>query len=158
MAIETGAGALYDEAVKAQAKAAIGKGRLPRPDAEVTVDNPLCGDRVTMGVTLDGDRVVSIGHVVRGCLLCEAAASLIGQAIPGQDKASLQAGLATLDSLLGGQVVDDDTAAASTPWQGLTMFAPVSAYRSRHRCVRLPFEALVDAVSLADEKATLPSD
>ena len=43
----------------------------------MTRDNPLCGDRVTLDLELDQDRVSAVAHKTRGCLLTEAAAALL---------------------------------------------------------------------------------
>ena len=51
---------------------------------ERDVDNPLCGDRVTLDLNLADGRVREVGHKVRGCLLCQAAAAAIGERAPGE--------------------------------------------------------------------------
>ena len=43
---------LYNDAILIEAKAAHGHGRLSAPDASITCDNPLCGDRVTIDLEL----------------------------------------------------------------------------------------------------------
>ena len=105
------------------------------------MDNPLCGDRVTLDVALGPpDRVARIGHVVRGCLLCEAAAVLIAEQAPRRPtEEMLRAGAEV------GAALRDGT---PFPWPELEMFAPVRGVRSRHRCVGLPFEALVAALEV----------
>lgn len=133
--------ALYDQAIKTVARRASGAGRLDNPDVEVTVDNPLCGDRVTIGAHLSGDEVHTLGHRVRGCLLCEAAASSLGSLMPGQDRAQLVEIHAQLEALLNGADIKFEPA-----WEELDMFAPVRDFKSRHRCVTLPFEALLSAL------------
>lgn len=104
------------------------------------MDNPLCGDRVTLDVVLDPPgRVERIGHVVRGCLLCEAAAVLIAEQAPRRPyEEMLGAGAGV------GAALRDGT---PFPWPELGMFAPVRGVPSRHRCVGLPFEALAAALA-----------
>ena len=105
------------------------------------MDNPLCGDRVTLDVALGPPgRVARIGHVVRGCLLCEAAAVLIAERAPRRPtEEMLRAGTEVGAALRDGMPF---------PWPELEMFAPVRGVRSRHRCVGLPFEALVAALEV----------
>lgn len=139
---------LYPEAMLALATRGDGGGRLDAPDATVTLDNPLCGDRVTLDLRLDGDgRVVELAHAVRGCVLCRAAAALLGEHAVGLDAAGLGA---VRDGLRGrlraGTPLPDDPA-----WSELAVFEPVAAHRSRHECVLLPFEAAVEALSGAHE-------
>jgi nitrogen fixation NifU-like protein len=79
--------ALYQAALVERAHAGRGRGRLSAPDRSVTLDNPLCGDRVTIDLTLNDGRVTTVGHQVRGCLLCEASAETIAQHAPGKTAA-----------------------------------------------------------------------
>lgn len=124
----------------AAARRASGHGRLAHPHGSATVDNPLCGDRVTIDVELGPRRKVAcVGHVVRGCVLCEAAAVLIAEQAPERGlEELLRAGAGVNAALRDG---------ASFPWPELDMFAPVRGVRSRHRCVGLPFEALAAALA-----------
>ena len=135
---------LYQDAIVSLARAANGKGRLDAPDGSATVDNPLCGDRVTVDVKMDGSRVAALGHLVRGCLLCEAAASVIGAHAKGATRAELTAAFETAKTMLKG------TDAAAPGWPEMDAFAPVRAHRSRHSCVLLPFEALTKALAAAE--------
>ena len=133
---------LYQEAIVAAARRASGAGRLAKPDASVGVDNPLCGDRVSMDVQVEAGRLTDIAHRVRGCLLCEAAASIIALNAVGdsaEDLARIQGALA--EALAGG------FAGRSFAWSDLEIFAPVVEHRSRHRCVTLAFEALATAMT-----------
>ena len=123
----------------AAARRASGHGRLAQPHGTATVDNPLCGDRVTVDVALAAPaRLARIGHVVRGCVLCEAAAVLMAELAPGRELAQLQRLEAGVEAALRD--------GAPFPWPELAMFAPVRDARSRHRCVGLPFEALAAAL------------
>lgn len=135
---------LYHEAILAQAKAATRAGRLDAPDASVTLDNPLCGDRVTIDIRLDGPRISDLAHRVRGCALCQAAASAIGAAAVGQDVGAVERTEAALRAML-----DGDRGAATPLWPALAVFEPVRDYKSRHACVLLPFEALRAAIKNA---------
>jgi len=133
---------LYDAAIKEAARAAVGAGRLSEPDREVTVDNPLCGDRVTMGITFREGRIQSLGHRVRGCLLCEAAASMLGTLAPGCDSEQIRSAAEFVAAMLGAE----SNAELAGEWPELAMFEPVRVFKSRHRCVTLPFEALLSAL------------
>ena len=131
---------LYHDAIKTLAEAGRRQGRLAAPDTTVTLDNPLCGDRVTLDLALDGDRVTATGHEVRGCLLCEAGAALIDRLAPGRTAADL----APLPELIKTYLKDPE---APPPLPDLDPFAPAKSFRSRHRCVTLPFEARAKALA-----------
>ena len=133
----------------AAARRASGHGRLARPHGSATVDNPLCGDRVTIDVELGPPaRVARVGHVVRGCVLCEAAAVLVAEQAPQRGlEELLRVGMGVDAALRDG---------APFPWPELDMFAPVRGVRSRHRCVGLPFEALAAALAADVEPGPEP--
>jgi nitrogen fixation NifU-like protein len=53
--------------------------------------NPLCGDRVTLEVRVEGGRVVEVRFDGRGCALCLGAASILTEAIEGRTLDELEA-------------------------------------------------------------------
>src|SRR6516164_8127994 len=81
--------ALYHSTLVEHAQAGRSRGRLAAPQLSATVDNPLCGDRVTIDLALADGRIAAVGHQVRGCLLCEAAAEIIADHAPGKTAAEL---------------------------------------------------------------------
>lgn len=133
--------ALYDQAILQKARTATGAGRLPEPDGSAMIDNPLCGDRVTIDLTLADGKVATLGHLVRGCVLCEASAALIAEKAIGQAPAALRQAAAAIKPML--------REGAAPPWPELEIFTPVRAVRSRHDCVELPFRALAAALDKA---------
>lgn len=135
--------ALYHAALVERARAGFGKGRLPQPNASATVDNPLCGDRVTLDLVVEDGKLAAIGHQVRGCLLCEAAAATIAEYCRGSGKADLDAISSAARKLM------TEGSDPEATWQCLEIFRPVHKAKSRRDCVLLPFEALTRAASLA---------
>jgi nitrogen fixation NifU-like protein len=129
----------YNDAIIALAKANHGAGRLPQPEVSATCDNPLCGDRVTIDLVTTGGAVRDLAQRTRGCLLTQAAASAIGRHGAGVTPEQVREVTAQLRRLLAGEAVE-------TAWPELAMFAPVSAVKSRHDCVLLPFQALAEAL------------
>jgi len=129
--------ALYQAALVERAHAGRRRGRLPAPDRSVTLDNPLCGDRVTIDLTLQDGRVATVGHQVRGCLLCEASAEIIAAQAPGKTSIELAGATAAVTAIL-----KDGSAPPAGEWSSLSVFAPVHRVKSRQECVLLPFEAL----------------
>jgi len=131
---------LYQQALLELAKAGHGAGTLPSPDGEALRDSPLCGDRVRMQVALEDGRIKAIAHDVKGCLLCRAAASLVGLHGIGLDAAGVDT--------LRGQVAATLAGNAPPPgWLELALFEPVRPHRNRHGCVLLPFETLAAALN-----------
>jgi len=137
--------ALYHKAVMRMAATSKGAGGLENPDATATVDNPLCGDRVTLDVTMENAVITEIGHKVRGCVLCQASASTIGEHAVGQRAEDVKHVRGRIHSMLNGGA--DET---PEPWtEDVAAFEPVAPHKSRHQCVLLPFDALIEALATA---------
>ncbi|MDP2824805.1 MAG: iron-sulfur cluster assembly scaffold protein [Sulfuritalea sp.] len=138
--------ALYQDAIKQFARAAHGHGQLAAASGEARLDNPLCGDRVRMQVAMASGQIAALAHETRGCLLCRAAASVVGSRAAGHDAAGITATVAALESLL------QQGTPPPADWPELAMFEPARAYASRHRCVLLPFRALLAAMTESEIK------
>jgi nitrogen fixation NifU-like protein len=133
---------LHHEAILDLGRGAHGAGRLADPTVSVTLHNALCGDRVTVDLVLADGKVGAIGHRVRGCALCEASASAIGLHAVGATSIELRRAGAEMAALIAGEDVDP-------AWPELLAFVPVRDFKSRHRCVLLPFEAVTEALGKA---------
>lgn len=138
---------LYHRAILEAAAAAVGAGELICPHGRARVDNPLCGDRVDFDVCLSGARVSALAHRVRGCLLCEAAASVIGSSAAGVTARNVAGVRDEVAAMLRGS-----PAHFEAPWEALEMFAPARYFPSRHECVTLAFDALAAALSDAQSR------
>ena len=126
---------LYDQAIIAEARAKTGAGRLEAPTVTAECDNPLCGDRITVDLAVEGQQVAALAHKTRGCLLTQASASLLARYAPG-DLAAARDLRGRIEAFLQGN--DDERFAILTP---------VRNVKSRWDCVILPFQALEDALT-----------
>jgi NifU-like protein involved in Fe-S cluster formation len=139
--------ALYHQAILELARQARADARLAAPQASVTLDNPLCGDRITLDLSLAEGKVGEVGHRVRGCLLCQAAAAVIASRAPGETPQALRTVARDLADALAGR-----TDLAGGSWPELAVFGPVRPHKSRHDCVLLPFQALTQALDEIDSE------
>ena len=134
--------ALYQRKILDLAQAAVARGQLDENDAQVELDNPLCGDRVRIEIRKNEDRVDALAHMVRGCVLCQSAASIIGSYAVGSTKAEISEIHASLKAMLSG-----NGELPEGRWQELRALLPVREFKSRHACVLLPFDALGQALN-----------
>jgi nitrogen fixation NifU-like protein len=135
---------MYHRAIQTLAQEASGAGKLAAPSGTAFLDNPLCGDCIDMQVELREARIAAIGHKVRGCLLCQAAASLIGQCAIGSTPRDITRIATEVGTFLRGQTP------APAHWEALDLFMPVRGHTSRYSCVELPFRALAAALTQAE--------
>jgi nitrogen fixation NifU-like protein len=132
---------LYHDRILELARDETTARRLDAPHATATINNPLCGDRVTIDIMMVAGTVSEVGHKVRGCALCRASAAVIGATAIGAAPDDLRVVAAGATALIkdGGDPPNGD-------WQSLDAFRPVHDHKSRHDCVLLPFQALVEAL------------
>jgi len=135
--------ALYNRRIKELADAAHGAGTLAEPTGTALRDSPLCGDRVRMAVVVRDGRIDALAHEVKGCLLCRAAASVLGLQAKGLSVGEAEALHGRIAAMLAG---GDSPQGGPAAGADLDCFEPVRDHRSRHGCVLLPFEALAEAL------------
>ena len=109
------------------------------------LDNPLCGDRVVIGLEIDADRVLAVGFEGRGCAISIAAASMMTEAVQGKRIAEVRASSERYLGLV---------AARAEVWPpelgALAAFSGVSRYPARAKCAALAWNALQIALSSTD--------
>ena len=94
---------LYREEILEHYRRPHNFGTLERPDASHEGSNPLCGDRITMMLSLSPEgRVTDVAFTGRGCAISQASASLLTDELRGRPVADLEAlGSADVLGLLG---------------------------------------------------------
>jgi nitrogen fixation NifU-like protein len=75
---------LYREYILEHYKDPHNKGDMAHPDRFAAYANPFCGDRLQMGVRLDGDRVAEVLFNGTGCAISQASASMLTDEIQGK--------------------------------------------------------------------------
>ena len=82
---------LYRDVILDHNKRPRNFGRLEPCDTSADGFNPLCGDRLTVTVALDGDRIRDIRFEGKGCAISTASASLMTEAVKGMDRTTFEA-------------------------------------------------------------------
>jgi nitrogen fixation NifU-like protein len=82
---------MYSERLLDHYRQPRNKGYLASPDLSAEEYNPLCGDRVTIEVRLEGNEIVEAHFDGRGCALCLGAASILTEILQGRTLDELQA-------------------------------------------------------------------
>jgi NifU-like protein involved in Fe-S cluster formation len=132
---------LYSRDLLRLAANADGAGRLTDADAVGDAQNPACGDRVAVELTLADGRITALAYQTQACVLTQASAALLSQAAAGRDRAGLKALAGEVQAMLAG---------GPAP-AGYGVFAGVADHAGRHTCVLLPLQAALAALEAAEE-------
>jgi len=117
--------------------------RLECADRTCEGFNPLCGDRLTLFLELDGDRITDVTFEGTGCAISRASASLMTDALKGKTNTEADALFERFHQL----VTSDPETAPDTDGLGkLAVFAGVREHPSRIKCATLSWHTLRAAV------------
>lgn len=119
---------------------------LEHPTHQAKGYNPLCGDRVTVYLALDGDRIADVSFDGRGCAISTAAASLMTEVLKGKTLAEAHALFARFRAeVTGGEKVEISDALAEDA-ERLEPLTGVKAFPVRIKCATLPWHAFEAAL------------
>jgi len=126
-------------------------GRLDSADGHAEGHNPLCGDRLSLSVRMNGERIEDIRFEGRGCAISTASASLMTEAVKGRDRAAVRELFDKVHALL--------TQPEALPDGSLGKLAALSGVRefpARVKCASLCWHTLNAA--LAHSSATVSTE
>jgi nitrogen fixation protein NifU and related proteins len=100
--------------------------------------NPLCGDRISVMLDVDGDRVDAIAFQGEACAICKASASMMTVTVKGKTRADAETLIREFrDMATGNRDLD------ALPHIGrLAVFAGVRDLPTRVKCAILPWHTL----------------
>jgi nitrogen fixation NifU-like protein len=106
--------------------------------------NPLCGDRLTLFVDLDGDTIRDVTFEGTGCAISRASASLMTDALKGKSLAEAEALFERFHRLVTSPT---DQAIDMTGLGKLAVFSGVREYPTRVKCATLSWHTLRAALT-----------
>ncbi len=119
-------------------------GRLPDANREARGDNPLCGDKITVYLELDGENISDVSFEGSGCAISKASASMMTERLKGQPLAEAERLFEEFKEL----VTSDPTVPPDTEGLGkLAIFAGVREFPMRVKCATLAWHTLRAAVA-----------
>ena len=146
---------LYQEVILDHNRRPRNFGVLEGANRKATGHNPLCGDRLTLYLKLEGDRIADVAFDGSGCAISKASASMMTDAVKGRIVAEVEA-------LFEGfhEMVTASSAASSDPSRlgKLAVFAGVAEFPTRVKCASLPWHTLHAALNNPDSVVSTESE
>jgi nitrogen fixation protein NifU and related proteins len=112
-------------------------GTLEPADACAEGHNPLCGDRLTVFLRMQGDRVADVRFEGKGCAISTASASLMTETVKGRNKTDIGALFHRVHTLLTQHDAPADPALGK-----LAALSGVREYPARVKCASLCWHTL----------------
>ena len=139
--------ALYQKQILSLAHSARASTLDFTPSQTASCNNPVCGDKVSVAIAIQADRISDISVDVKGCALCEAGAGLLIETARNEEIDHTKSLGADLKAFLCAED-DNENQSGNERAEKLQIFTPVKAIRNRHKCVVLAFDAFNEAVDL----------
>ncbi|HEV8651682.1 MAG TPA: SUF system NifU family Fe-S cluster assembly protein [Actinomycetes bacterium] len=133
---------LYQEIILDHYKKPRHPGRLEGDRVEVRHYNPVCGDELTLGLRLDGDRVAGVAVDGKGCAISLASASVMSDLVLGRRVPEALEAADAFRQLMHGEAEPDEELLED----GIA-FAGVARYPVRVKCALLGWMAFRDAAA-----------
>ena len=131
---------------------------LPNPTHLARGHNPLCGDRVTIYLTVDGERIADVSFEGRGCAISTAAASLMTEVLKGKTLDEARLLFAQFHAKVTGGAPAELPEALVEDAERLEPLAGVRAYPVRVKCATLPWHAFEAALKSGPAGATVKTE
>jgi nitrogen fixation NifU-like protein len=120
--------------------------------------NPLCGDRVTVYLSLDGERITDVAFQGRGCAISTAAASLMTEVLKGKTIDEARALFAQFRTRVTGGEPAELPEPLAEEAERLEPLTGVKAYPARVKCATLSWHALEAALKGGEAADTVKTE
>ena len=140
---------LYREVILDHYKNPRNRGHLEKVDATAEGVNPMCGDEITIELTIEGETVVDVAVDGHGCSISQSSASMMTDAIKGKTRAEIEEVTAKFRALMS---LDEDTDLELDPERPGAVLGDIEAlqgvrqYPVRIKCASLGWTTLTEAL------------
>lgn len=142
---------IYQEVILEHAKAPRNFRELPAADHKSEGFNPLCGDRCSVSLAIEGDVIKDIAFQGSGCAISRASASMMTQALKGKTAEEADEIFHNFQRMVTGQNGQN----GHHPAMGkLEVFAGVSGFPARVKCATLAWHTMHAALHGEREQIT----
>ena len=112
---------------------------LVHPTHHAEGNNPVCGDQISLQLTVDGGVIKEVGFQGSGCAISRASASLMTSAVMGKSAADAEELFKAFHDMVAG---GDAAPADPTTLGKLAAFAGVKQFPARVKCANLAWHTL----------------
>jgi nitrogen fixation NifU-like protein len=147
---------LYQEVILDHSRQPRNFRRPEHANREAKGDNPLCGDKVAVFLTIEDGKVADVGFQGRGCAISMASASLMTEIVKGKSEAEARALFESFHDEMTGKSACHGAAAGEL--DKLTVLSGVREYPMRVKCATLSWHTLMAALDKAQTVSTESDD
>lgn len=151
--MSTGLADLYQEVILDHSRNPRNFGGADDSNRQARGNNPLCGDRVSVFLTVDDDRITDAHFDARGCAISIASGSMMTEMIKGKTVDEAKVLFERFHQLVTSNEteLDDASGKADDDLSELASLSGVRAFPTRIKCATLAWHAMCAALDGSDE-------
>ena len=139
---------LYLEMVTDHAKSPRNRGKADPVDFIGTGHNPLCGDKIVVTLSVDGDTITDVKFDGEGCAISTASADLMAEVLVGKTVEETRNLFESFHELL-----TEDSVEVDVP-RKLSVFSGVRQFPMRVKCATLSWHTVIAALDGEEDVTT----
>ena len=132
--------------------------KMEHPSHFANGHNPLCGDRVTVFLEVEGDKIKDVSFDGRGCAISTASASLMTEVLKGKTLAEADELFKAFHAEVTGGEVPPVEENLQDDFERLAPLEGVKAYPTRVKCATLAWHAFEAALKNGATGATVKTE
>ncbi|MBA4493601.1 SUF system NifU family Fe-S cluster assembly protein [Paenactinomyces guangxiensis] len=118
------------------------KGRLEEGAVTVDLNNPTCGDRISLQMRVEDDKIEEAKFLGEGCSISLASASMMTEAVKGLTVEQALELVDLFSRMMQGEEIDPD----KFPLEDIEALTGVAKFPARIKCATLAWKALEKGV------------
>lgn len=132
---------LYQPEILRHSTEPANRGEPANYSVKASLHNPVCGDQITLFLTIDSGRISSAHFTGSGCAVCIASASMMTTKLTGVTVSEAKDFYFAMDNVLAGHANESFVCDVIRP------LTAVAGHRGRHKCALLAWRVLDRALA-----------
>ena len=145
---------LYQEVILDHGKAPRNFGKPESATCESNGHNPLCGDTVTIYLTVKDDIVEDVGFEGRGCAISIASASMMTEILRGKSVDEIRGMFERFHHMVTADEAANDGGYDDEDFEKLMALSGVKEFPMRVKCATLAWHTMQAALKGNDQEVT----
>ncbi|PPR24006.1 MAG: Zinc-dependent sulfurtransferase SufU [Alphaproteobacteria bacterium MarineAlpha10_Bin1] len=145
---------LYQEVILDHGKAPRNFGKPESATCESNGHNPLCGDTVTIYLTVKDDIVEDVGFEGRGCAISIASASMMTEILRGKSVDEIRDMFERFHHMVTADEAANDGGYDDEDFEKLMVLSGVKEFPMRVKCATLAWHTMQAALKGNDQEVT----
>lgn len=142
---------VYQELILDHYKSPRCKGVLLNPDRKIDLNNPLCGDQISLTLKFSGDTISEIAFDGHGCSISQATASIMAELLRGKTKDDAR----RLSGLFRGMIKSQIEGDALNDLGDALALEGVKRHSARIKCALLAWDCIDRGLAEGDASVSL---